>query len=122
MSTSEAVTNGVRVEVEASYSAEHSDPQRGLWFFQYRIRITNDGDDAVKLVSRHWVITDRTGKVEEVRGPGVVGEQPILAPGDHFEYTSGCPLHAPFGAMRGTYQMETLGDSACNAHGAMKLR
>jgi ApaG protein len=95
----------VRVEVAARYSEEHSDPAHDLWFFLYTIRITNQGDETVQLKNRHWVITDATGKVEEVRGPGVVGEQPVLEPGQSFEYTSGCPLGTPFGSMRGSYDM-----------------
>jgi ApaG protein len=107
LSTSEAVTRGVRVEVESRYSAEHSSPRAHQWFFLYTIRISNEGDETVQLVSRHWIITDGTGEVEEVEGPGVVGEQPLLAPGESFEYTSGCPLPTPFGSMHGTYQMTT---------------
>lgn len=105
MSTSEATTNGVQVEAVARYSAEHSAPHLGQWFFLYTIRITNLSDETVQLVARHWVITDATGAVEEVRGPGVVGEQPVLEPGESFEYTSGCPLKTPFGFMRGRYEM-----------------
>lgn len=105
MSTSEATTNGVQVEAVARYSPEHSAPHLGQWFFLYTIRITNLGDETVQLVSRHWVITDATGRVEEVRGLGVVGEQPVLEPGESFEYTSGCPLPTPFGFMRGRYEM-----------------
>jgi len=75
--------------------------------FAYTIRITNEGDARVQLVSRHWIIADANGREEEVRGPGVVGEQPVLPPGKFFEYTSGCPLPTPFGSMRGTYQMIT---------------
>ena len=103
--TSEATTEGVRVEVRARYSAEHSDPQTGLWFFLYTVRLRNEGSETVQLVSRHWVINDGTGHAEEVRGPGVVGEQPELAPGEDYEYTSGCPLPTPFGSMQGSYQM-----------------
>jgi ApaG protein len=104
-STSEAVTNNVRVEVEAQYMADKSQPFQNDWAFAYTIRITNEGEETVQLLSRHWVITDATGHVEEVRGPGVVGEQPVLAPGESFEYTSWCPLKTPKGSMRGTYQM-----------------
>jgi ApaG protein len=104
---SQAETRGVRVEVRARYSAEHSDPAHDVWFFLYTIRITNQGGETVQLKNRHWVITDATGKVEEVRGPGVVGEQPVLEPGQSFEYTSGCPLGTPFGSMRGSYDMVT---------------
>ena len=107
MTDSKAETRGVRVEVLAQYSEERSDPAHDLWFFLYKIRITNQSDETVQLKKRHWVITDATGKVEEVRGPGVVGEQPVLEPGQSFEYTSGCPLGTPFGSMRGTYDMVT---------------
>ena len=106
-SGSEAVTNGVRVRVQARYAAEHSQPQLNRWFFLYTVEIENQGDETVQLVSRHWIIADATEKVEEVRGEGVVGEQPVLEPGDAFEYTSGCPLGTPFGSMRGSYQMVT---------------
>ena len=77
------------------------------WFFHYTVRITNEGDETVQLLSRHWIITDATGHIEEVRGAGVVGEQPVLAPGESFQYTSGCPLKTSTGVMRGTYQMVT---------------
>ncbi len=103
--SSEACTRGVRVEVRARYSPEHSAPQQSQWFFLYTIRIANESDQAVQLLSRHWIITDGTGHVEEVRGPGVVGAQPLLQPGEGFEYTSGCPLSTPFGSMEGTFHM-----------------
>jgi len=102
---SEASTEGVRVSVRARYSAEHSDPAQSSWFFLYTITISNEGDAPAQLLSRHWVITDGTGHTEEVRGPGVVGEQPELQAGDSFEYTSGCPLPTPFGSMEGTFEM-----------------
>ena len=105
MFTSEAVTRGVRVQVQSQYAPERSDPTRGQWFFLYTITISNDGAETVQLLTRHWIITDGNGKVEEVRGPGVVGKQPILKAGESFEYTSGCPLTTPFGVMEGTYQM-----------------
>jgi ApaG protein len=101
------VTHGIRIDVEAHYSPEHSDPQRNHWFFLYTVRMTNEGREAVQLATRHWVITDATGRVEEVRGPGVVGELPLLEPGEAFEYTSGCPLPTPFGSMHGSYQFST---------------
>jgi ApaG protein len=103
--TSEAVTRGIRVSVEAVYSAPHSRPSQQQWFFVYTIRIANEGDEPVQLVSRHWIITDAVGAVEHVRGLGVVGEQPVLEPGEAFEYSSGCPLTTPSGDMHGTYQM-----------------
>jgi ApaG protein len=95
------------VRVKAKYVPEQSEPQLGRWFFAYRILIANTGDETVQLISRHWIITDANGKVEEVRGPGVVGKQPVLEPGESFEYTSFCPLSTPFGTMEGTYQMVT---------------
>ena len=103
--TSEAVTEGVRVSVESRYAPEYSQPQRNQWFFLYTIEIRNEGQEPVQLISRHWVIRDATGRIEEVRGPGVVGETPVLEPGASFEYTSGCPLATPFGSMEGTYEM-----------------
>ena len=107
MSTSTATTRGIRVSVDARFSAEHSAPERQHWFFLYTIRIENTSDLTVQLQSRHWTIADGEGHVEEVRGPGVVGEQPVLMPGESFEYTSGCPLPTPLGSMEGTYQMVT---------------
>lgn len=101
--TSEAVTNNIRVEVIARHAPENS--QQGEFVFQYTVRITNQGAETVQLRSRHWIITDALDHVEEVRGPGVVGEQPALAPGQAFKYSSWCPLKTPTGTMRGTYQM-----------------
>jgi ApaG protein len=106
-STSEAVTNHVRVEVESQYAPEHSQPFQHQWFFYYTVRITNEGEETVQLLSRHWIITDAVGHTEDVKGPGVVGEQPVLGPGEAFQYTSGCPLSTSSGVMRGTYQMIT---------------
>jgi ApaG protein len=105
MSSSEAVTKNIRVRVQAQYDPSRSNPQQNQWFFLYMVKITNEGQDTVKLISRHWIITDGMGEVQEVRGPGVVGNQPVLTPGQSFEYTSGCPLTTPFGQMHGTYQM-----------------
>ncbi|HXW63486.1 MAG TPA: Co2+/Mg2+ efflux protein ApaG [Burkholderiaceae bacterium] len=92
------------VRVRVRFVSEQSDPASDLYLFAYTIRVENTGDVPAQLLSRHWVITDGNGKVEEVRGPGVVGEQPLLAPGESFEYTSGCPLSTPYGTMRGSYQ------------------
>ncbi|HEX4586057.1 MAG TPA: Co2+/Mg2+ efflux protein ApaG [Burkholderiaceae bacterium] len=92
------------VTVLPRFLPEQSDPEGEKYLFAYTIRIANSGQVAAKLVSRHWIITDANQHVEEVRGPGVVGEQPHLEPGEAFEYTSGCPLPTPFGSMRGTYQ------------------
>ena len=102
---SDAVTNGIRVEVLCRYAPENSRPLHHEWVFQYTVRITNEGSDTVQLISRHWIITDALEHAEEVRGPGVVGEQPVLPPGESFKYSSWCPLRTPTGVMRGTYQM-----------------
>jgi ApaG protein len=102
---SDAVTDSIRVEVLARHSPENSQPQQGDWVFQYTVRITNQGTDTVQLISRHWIITDALDRIEEVRGLGVVGEQPVLGPGQSFKYSSWCPLKTPTGTMRGAYQM-----------------
>jgi ApaG protein len=107
MFISEATTRGVRVKVQSEYSADQSAPSKNQWFFLYTVTISNDSAETVQLLTRHWVITDGTGHIEEVRGPGVVGKQPTMKPGESFEYTSGCPLSTPFGVMEGTYQMVT---------------
>jgi ApaG protein len=104
---STATTRGIRVEVRSAYIPERSNPAENRWFFTYTIRITNEGPEAARLISRHWIITDGDGGVEEVRGPGVVGEQPRLEPGQDYEYTSACPLGTNFGTMHGTYRMTT---------------
>ena len=102
---SEAVTDNIKVEVLSRYSPENSKPLEDEWVFQYTVRITNLGSDTVQLLSRHWIITDALDRVEEVRGPGVVGETPVLSPGESFKYSSWCPLKTSMGTMRGTYQM-----------------
>ena len=107
MFNSEALTRGIRVKVQSEYSPDQSAPSKNQWFFLYTVAIFNEGDHTVQLLTRHWIITDGTGHIEEVRGPGVVGKQPTLKPGESFEYTSGCPLSTPFGVMEGTYQMVT---------------
>jgi len=104
-SSSEAVTNNVRVEVESQYAPARSQPLRCEWSFDYTVRITNEGDETIQLLSRHWIIADATGEAQEVRGSGVVGEQPVLAPGETFQYTSYCSLKTSTGVMRGTYHM-----------------
>src|SRR6202050_5568472 len=108
---SDAVTNSNRVEVLSRHSPENSRPQQGEWIFEYTVRITNQGSDTVQLISRHWIITDALDHVEEVKGPGVIGEQPVLAPGESFKYSSWCPVKTPIGTMRGTYQMIRVGGS-----------
>jgi ApaG protein len=102
---SEAVTNNIRVEVLARYSPENSRPSQAEWVFQYTVRITNQGSETVQLLSRHWIITDAREHSQEVTGPGVVGEQPVLAPGASFKYSSLCPLKTATGTMHGTYRM-----------------
>ena len=99
----------IRVDVETSYLDEQSDPREGRYVFSYTITIRNEGQVPARLLTRHWVITDANGKVEEVRGDGVVGEQPVLGPGESFKYSSWCPLKTPMGMMRGTYQMVSSG-------------
>jgi ApaG protein len=103
--TSSAVTEGIRVNVRSQYVAEQSVPLAHRYVFAYTVRIANEGAEPAQLRTRHWIITDGAGKVEEVKGPGVVGQTPYLRPGEHFEYTSGCVLQTPRGEMRGSYQM-----------------
>lgn len=97
------------IRIQTRYITEQSDPDDNRFVFAYTIRITNDGEIAAKLISRHWVITDVNGEILEVKGQGVVGEQPYLRPGESFEYTSGTVLTTPVGSMHGSYQMQTDG-------------
>lgn len=103
----EKVTRGIRVSVEPDFLEEESEPCDDHYVWAYTVRIDNDSDMAVRLTNRRWHITDSTGKTVIVSGDGVVGEQPLLQPGDVFEYTSGCPLNTPSGMMFGAYGMET---------------
>ena len=116
---STAVSEGIRVSVSSSYVPEQSAPKARRYVFAYTVKIANEGSQPAQLKTRHWIITDGNGKVEEVRGPGVVGQQPLLRPGENFEYTSGCVLQTPRGEMRGTYQMYrpdgTMFDAAIGA-------
>ncbi len=112
---SKAVTEGVEVTVSTKYIPQQSLPKAKRYVFAYTIRISNGGQVTAQLKSRHWVITDGNGKVEEVRGPGVVGQQPVLQPGESFEYTSGCVLETPRGTMEGTYQMHRADGTAFDA-------
>jgi len=105
MGRSIATTDGIKVEVTSRYVPERSAPPEDLYFFAYKVKVSNDGREPARLVNRHWIITDADGEVEQVHGPGVVGEQPRLEPGESFEYTSGFPLPTPRGSMRGTYEM-----------------
>lgn len=102
-----ATTRAIQVTVEPRFLEEESAPSEGRYFWAYTIHIANLGEDVVQLRSRHWRITDANGRTEEVRGPGVVGKQPSLKPGETFEYTSGCPLPTPSGIMSGLYHMQT---------------
>ncbi len=99
------ITDGIRITVRPIFLEDQSRPEERKFLWAYHVRIENRGSDTVQLLSRHWRITDADGRLEEVRGPGVVGEQPVLGPGESFEYTSGCPLRTPSGFMVGTYEM-----------------
>ncbi len=99
-------THDIRVTVKPVYLEEQSSPEDGQYVWAYQVRIENLGEETVRLRNRYWSITDAHGRTQEVRGPGVVGEQPLLRPGDSFEYTSGCPLPTPSGVMVGSYEME----------------
>ena len=101
-------TRAIEITVKPFYLEEQSEPDDSHFVFAYHIRIQNNGGDVVQLLNRYWQITDGLGRIQEVRGPGVVGEQPVLRPGEVFEYTSGCPLNTATGIMVGTYEMETL--------------
>jgi ApaG protein len=103
---SDTVTEGIRVQVKPAFWPERSQVEAGQWAFTYTVTIINEGPRVATLRTRHWLITDATGHVEEVQGPGVVGKQPRLEPGERFEYTSWAMLKTPFGTMRGSYQME----------------
>jgi len=102
-----AVTRGIEVSVEPTYLEARSSPENSQFFWAYRVIIENQGSETVHLLSRHWMITNARGELNEVKGPGVVGEQPVLKPGERFEYTSGAPLNTPWGMMGGAYQMES---------------
>jgi ApaG protein len=110
--TSNALTEGIRVLVQAVYVPEQSSPAADRYVFAYTVIIANEGTAPAQLRTRHWIITDGHGQIEEVKGPGVVGETPRLLPGQRFRYTSGCILKTPFGTMHGTYQMHR-DDGAC---------
>ena len=102
----EDITRGVRITVNPVYLDSQSEPERNHFVWAYQVKIVNEGDETVQLLTRHWKITDGRGQLQEVQGPGVVGEQPVLKPGEAFEYTSGTPLSTPSGIMAGTYQMQ----------------
>ena len=100
-----AITQGVRVEVASAFVPDRSSPEIGEYFFAYHVVIENRGATTVQLLSRRWTIQDANGRIEEVKGAGVVGKQPVLRPGEAFEYTSACPLPTPYGTMHGVYEM-----------------
>lgn len=102
-----AVTREIRVQVEPIYLDDQSEPDDAQYVWAYRVQIENEGTETVQLLTRYWHITDGMGRVQEVRGAGVVGEQPVLSPGESYEYTSGTPLPTPSGIMKGSYQMST---------------
>lgn len=110
-----STTHGIQVDVESRFVPERSNAERAEFFFAYEIRITNTTSNRVRLLNRHWIITDGWGRIEEVKGPGVIGQQPWIGPGESFEYESFCPLSTPTGTMRGTYEMTsgemTAGDA-----------
>lgn len=105
-----AITEGIKVSVETNYQAEYSSPAQNHYVFTYKITIENNGDYTIKLHRRHWYIHDSNNAVREVEGEGVVGQQPILEPGDKHQYVSGCNLRSGFGKMHGTYLMEKIVD------------
>ena len=104
---SDTTTRGIRIQVKSTYLSDRSSPRDSQYLFAYQVRISNVGTETAQLVSREWIITSAEGDVERVKGPGVVGEQPVLPPGGSFEYTSYCPLKTPVGSMQGSYQMVT---------------
>ena len=104
---SDTTTRGIRILVKSTYLPERSSPRDGQYLFAYHIKISNVGSETAQLISREWIITSADGDVERVKGPGVVGEQPVLTPGASFEYTSYCPLKTSVGSMQGSYQMMT---------------
>lgn len=111
----ERVTRGIRVAVEPSYLDDQSDPDEDQFIWSYTVTIENKGSESVQLLSRYWHITDAAGHIQEVRGPGVVGAQPVIAPGQVFQYTSGCPLPTASGHMVGRYQMQSSSGEAFEA-------
>ena len=113
---SDTTTRGIRVQVTSTYLPERSSPRDCQYLFAYHIRISNVGSETAQLVSREWIITTADGEVERVKGPGVVGEQPVLTPGSSFEYTSYCPLKTSVGSMQGSYQMMTADGEKFEAH------
>jgi ApaG protein len=112
---STTITRGVKIIVRPQFVPDQSDAATDQYLFAYHITIRNEGTQTVQLISRHWIITNGEGHVEEVRGPGVVGQQPTLKPGDEFQYTSACPLNTPVGTMHGSFQMVPEGGETFDA-------
>ena len=112
---SDTITRGIRIHVKSQYLSDRSSPRDSQYLFAYHVRISNEGAETAQLVSREWIITSAEGEVERVKGPGVVGEQPVLEPGASFEYTSYCPLKTSVGSMHGSYQMVTPGGEKFDA-------
>jgi ApaG protein len=113
--TTGTTTRGIRVDVRSEYLPERSSVRDGSYLFQYHVRISNVGSETAQLIAREWIITNADGEVERIKGPGVVGEQPVLPPGASFEYTSYCPLKTSVGSMQGSYQMVTAGGERFDA-------
>jgi len=105
VSEPEAVTEGIRIAVRTVFVPERSNPEGGVYFFAYQVTIANEGDEPAQLLTRHWIISDAVGNVEEIAGDGVVGETPLIDPGESYSYTSFCPLRTETGTMEGTYGM-----------------
>jgi ApaG protein len=105
--TSDTTTRGIRIEVQSMFMPERSSAKDSQYLFEYHVRISNVGTETAQLISREWIITNADGEVERVKGPGVVGEQPVLSPGSSFEYRSFCPMKTQVGSMHGSYQMLT---------------
>ena len=101
--SSDTITRGIRIRIQSTYRPKESSPQLQQWFFSYKVSISNESEKIIQIRSRHWIITDADGKTEEVKGPGVVGHQPVLLPGKRFEYESACPLRTPTGMQEGTF-------------------
>jgi ApaG protein len=112
---SDTTTRGIRVQVASRYLPDRSSPKEGTYLFTYHVRISNVGEETAQLVSREWIVTNADGEVERIKGPGVVGEQPVLPPGGVFEYDSFCPLKTAVGSMHGSYQMVTIGGEKFDA-------
>ena len=101
-----SITKDIHVEVLPAYDDQYSEPHRDYYYFSYTVKITNKSPKKTQLIARHWVITDGSGQIQEIKGPGVIGEQPFLEPGETYIYQSACPLDTPTGNMRGSYQMK----------------